>query len=72
VISRAQSAFIPGRYILDGMVVIHEVLQELQSTKKEGVIPKLDLEKAYDKINWNFLKEVLEKKGFMRNLLIGL
>jgi len=54
------------------MVVIHEVLQELQSTKKEGVIPKLDLEKAYDKINWNFLKEVLEKKGFMRNLLIGL
>lgn len=34
VISRAQSASIPGRYILDGMVVIHEVLHELRSTKK--------------------------------------
>ncbi|XP_066396066.1 uncharacterized protein [Miscanthus floridulus] len=64
VISHTQSAFVPGRYILDGVVVIHEVLHELPSTKQSGIILKLDFEKAYDKMSWRFLEEAMQKKGF--------
>jgi subtilisin-like proprotein convertase family protein len=32
--------------------------------KLKGIILKLDFEKAYDKVNWNFMLEVLRKKNF--------
>jgi hypothetical protein len=50
-ISPNQTAFIPRRYILDGVVVIHEVLHELAKHKQSGIILKLDFEKAYDKVS---------------------
>jgi hypothetical protein len=49
-ISAAQTAFIPGRQILDGVVVLHEILDGLRRSKAPRVIIKLDFEKAYDKI----------------------
>lgn len=64
VISPKQSAFVPGRFILDGVVVIHEVLHELAKSKQSGIVIKLDFEKAYDKVSWRFLEEVLRNKGF--------
>jgi len=64
VISPFQTAFIPGRNILEGVVILQEVLHELRSKKPSGVLIKLDFEKAYDKVNWNFLEEVLHRKGF--------
>lgn len=33
--------------------------------RKSGIILKLDFEKAYNKINWNFMMEVLKKKNFL-------
>jgi hypothetical protein len=54
VIGPSQSAFIPGRYILDGFVILHETLHELKRKKMDGVILKIDFEKAYDKVNWHF------------------
>jgi hypothetical protein len=65
VISPFQIAFIPGRNILEGVVILQEVLHELRSTKSAGVLIKLDFEKAYNKVNWNFLEEVLNRKGFV-------
>jgi hypothetical protein len=47
----SQSAFLPGRHILDGVVVLHETIHELKRRKQNGVILKLDFEKAYDKVN---------------------
>ena len=64
VISKNQTAFIPGRSILDGVVILQEVLHDLKSGKQEGIILKLDFEKAYDRVSWSFLEEVLIKKGF--------
>jgi hypothetical protein len=46
------------------VVVIHEVLHELAKHKQSGIILKLDFEKAYDKVSWTFLKEVMRRKGF--------
>jgi hypothetical protein len=39
-----------GRNILDGVVTLHETVQELHSKKLNVVILKLDFEKAYDKV----------------------
>ena len=45
-------------------MILQEVLHDLKSSKEEGIILKLDFEKAYDRVSWNFLEEVLLKKGF--------
>jgi hypothetical protein len=60
----SQSAFLPGRYILEGVVVLHETLHELKRKKHNGLILKLDFEKAYDKVNWKFLQQVLRMREF--------
>lgn len=64
VIGESQTAFIPGRFILDGVIILHEVLHEVKKTHQSGIILKLDFEKAYDKVQWSFLFDVLQKKGF--------
>jgi hypothetical protein len=64
VIGPSQSAFLPGRNILEGVVVLHETLHELRRKKQKGIILKLDFEKSYDKVNWIFLQQVLKMKGF--------
>ena len=63
-ISQTQSAFIPGRYILDAAVVLHETLHEINKKKLNAVVLKLDFEKAYDKVKWPFLQQALRIKGF--------
>ena len=63
-ISLCQGAFIKGRQILDLVLVANEVMEENRSKKKEGVVFKIDFEKAYDHVDWNFLDDVLKKKGF--------
>ena len=45
-------------------MVLHETLHELQHKKLDGVIFKIDFEKAYDKVKWSFLQQVLRMKGF--------
>ena len=64
LIGQAQTAFIKGRYIHDRAVLLHEIMHELRVSKKQGVVFKIDFEKAYDSVNWNFVEEVLTKKGF--------
>jgi hypothetical protein len=55
-----------GRNILDGVVVLHKAVHELHSKKLNGVILKLDFEKAYDKVKWSFLQQTLRMKGFSK------
>jgi hypothetical protein len=62
----SQSAFLPSRYIPEGVVVLHETIHELKRKKLHGLILKLDFEKAYDKVNWDFLQQVLRMRGFPR------
>ncbi|XP_073361214.1 uncharacterized protein [Aegilops tauschii subsp. strangulata] len=59
-----QSAFIQGRYILDGVLVFHEALHEVHSKHLKAVFLKLDFHKAYDTVSWTFLRECLLRKGF--------
>ena len=64
VIRPTQTACMPGRHILEGVVVLHETLHELHSKKLDGVLLKIDFEKAYDKVNWGFLQQVMRMKRF--------
>ncbi|KAL4309415.1 hypothetical protein GQ457_01G025780 [Hibiscus cannabinus] len=62
-----QGAFVPGRLISDNILIAHENFHALKSLKygpKSGVALKLDMEKAYNKVEWNFLNEIMIKMGF--------
>ena len=59
-----QTAFIRGRYILESVVSAHEVIHVVHSQKESGLVLKLDYEKAYDRVNWDFLFSMLESRGF--------
>jgi hypothetical protein len=54
----------PGRHILEGVVVLHETIHELHRKKMDGVLFKIDFKKAYDKVNWPFLQQTMRMKGF--------
>jgi hypothetical protein len=51
IIKPSQTAFLPGRNIMEGAVILHETLHELHRRKHNGIIFKVDFEKAYDKVN---------------------
>jgi hypothetical protein len=64
LISQSQTAFIPGRNIMEGAIILHETIHELHRKKMNGVILKLDFKKAHDKVKWSFLQQTLRMKGF--------
>lgn len=67
LISENQSAFVPGRAIADNVMITHEVLHFLKSCgakKYCSMMVKTDMSKAYDRLEWGFIRLVLEKFGF--------
>jgi hypothetical protein len=64
MINKSQNAFIKGRNIMDGVLSLHEIIHDTKSKKKDGIILKLDFEKAYDKTSWSFLFEAMKQRGF--------
>ena len=63
-IHSTQGAFVQGRQILDAVLIANEIVDEKRRTWEEGVVFKIDFEKAYDHVSWDFLDHVLENKGF--------
>jgi hypothetical protein len=64
IISSSQTTFLPGRNIMERVIVLHEAIHEMHRKKQSGVILKIDFENAYDKLNWNFIQQTLRMKGF--------
>ncbi|KAF5198055.1 Line-1 retrotransposable element orf2 protein, partial [Thalictrum thalictroides] len=78
VISPHQLGFIPGQSIWDNIHKVHNVLLANNSSTN-GVLQFLDMEKAYDRVNWPFLFQALEWAGipsifvgWVRTLYTGL
>jgi hypothetical protein len=67
IISQTQSAFIPGRLITDNILVAFEALHTMDGRMngREGHMAlKLDMSKAYDRVEWDFLELIMRKIGF--------
>lgn len=67
LISSTQSAFVAGRAITDNVLITHETLHYLRTSeakKRCSMAVKTDMSKAYDRIEWGFVREVLHQLGF--------
>ena len=58
-----QFAFLKGRLIHDGILALHEIVHEVKARRQKGVFLKLDFQKAYDRLDWAFLRLALERRG---------
>ncbi|GAU27776.1 hypothetical protein TSUD_215870 [Trifolium subterraneum] len=69
IISHCQSAFLPQRQILDGVVVLNGIIDLAKRRKDECFFFKVDFERAYDTVNWGFLERMMVKMGFTEGWL---
>ena len=64
VIDVRQSTFIEGRGLLDSVLIANEVLEEYKRKRKCCIFFKVDYEKAYDSVKWDFIYYMLRRLGF--------
>ena len=67
IISPTQSAFVLGRLIIDNILVAYETLHSMhvrKKGKKGSIAMKLDISKAYDRVEWPFLQGMMQRMGF--------
>nr|XP_043615970.1 uncharacterized protein LOC122587876 [Erigeron canadensis] len=64
VISQNQSVFLSDRNILDGPLMLDEIISWLRKNKREAFCLKIDFEKAFDIVNWDFLLSIMEQMAF--------
>lgn len=71
IISPNQTAFIEGRWINENGIIAQEVIHFMNKSKarKGWVAQKIDLSKAFDKVEWNFLEGILKNLGFHRKFI---
>lgn len=64
LVSESQTGFIKGRQASESILLVKEIVHTIQKGKGKGMIIKLDFEKAFDTISWEFLFEVLAMMNF--------
>ncbi|XP_057453009.1 uncharacterized protein LOC130744863 [Lotus japonicus] len=66
IISPMQSSFIPGRSTSDNAITLQEIVHHQHKARRKSgnLVFKLDLEKAYDLVDWHFLRETMVAFGF--------
>lgn len=64
IISPFQEAFVAKRQILKGVLIANELIDSRKRSKVDGVLLKIDLEKAYNHVDWNFVYYMLIIFGF--------
>ena len=67
VIGSPQKGFILGHQILDVVITTHEIIHSMEKSGRLGLALKLDISKAYDRVNWTSLYDVLVQVGFSKD-----
>jgi hypothetical protein len=65
-VNHAQYAFIAHRHISSNIIITRETIHSfnLKSWKEHAFIPKIDLAKTFDRLEWNFITSALQRQGF--------
>lgn len=64
IITPNQSSFVPGRQGIDNIVICQELIHSIRraTSRKGGMILKLDQEKAYDRLEWSYIEDMLKDR----------
>ncbi|CAL1404640.1 unnamed protein product [Linum trigynum] len=71
LVDENQTSFVPKRHITSNIIILQEIIHSMNQKKGEKglMVLKVDLAKAYDRINWSFLKSTLEAAGFPQDFI---
>ena len=64
LISKEQIGYVEGRQILDNIILTQELIHSLKLNDTPGMLIKLDMSKEFDKISWQYIREILKAFGF--------
>eukprot|EP00253_Pinus_taeda_P020488 PITA_20488 len=69
LISNSQGGFVEGRYILDNVIQVQETIHTSKQRGEKGMLIKLDMANAFDRVNCLFLCKVLQSFGFSQQFV---
>nr|GEY41854.1 RNA-directed DNA polymerase, eukaryota [Tanacetum cinerariifolium] len=64
LVNEIQSAFVADRQILNELFILNEIVQWCKKRNKQTMVFKVDFEKAYNSVRWDFIEDILRKFGF--------
>jgi len=69
IISENQGSFVPNRQIIDNVIFIQEAIHSSMQRKEKGIIIKLDMANAFDRVRLPYLMVALKKSGFSKDII---